>query len=327
MFHLSFFVLLFGVMYNLAGGFTAFVNIVEGDSVVEARPSYDQIEEGVLFSSQAHKGFEVKVDTFNATYYNDGRPADFVSPPRSSTGGKKVAAKDIRVNQYLAYQDVKFYQANYGWAPVIQVTDPNGKLIYDSPVVFFGDPTLSNGVMKVPAAGPPGQQLGARMFFVPDLQGDAQNATAGTANPDNPAISMIMFQGDLHADRVQNVYDIDVTQMKTVWQGGLLLGQTAQIPGGYRVTFARLARYTGLQVTYAPGLPIIYGSFVLMLGGLVIRLYLRPVLEWRRARQQAGVVPRPAPEQVPRPPEFEPAPGRPAPEILQASDPTEEWRA
>ena len=312
-FHLSFFVLLLGVMYNLAAGFTAFVNVVEGDSVVEARPSYDQIEEGVLFNPSAHKGFEVKVDKFNASYYNDGRPADFVSHTEVFDQGNKVAAKDIRVNQYLAYNDVKFYQANYGWAPVIQVTDPSGKLIYDSPVVFFGDPQLSNGVMKVPAAGPPGQQLGARMFFVPDLQGDAQNPHAGTANPDNPAVSMIVFQGDLHADRVQNVYDIDVSQMKTLWQGGLHLGQTAQLPGGYRVSFPRLARYTGLQVTYAPGLPIIYTSFVLMLGGLLIRLYLRPVLEWRRARQQAGAVPRPAPEQVPRPPGLEPAPGRPAP--------------
>jgi cytochrome c biogenesis protein len=293
-FHLSFFVLLFGVLFNLAAGFTAFVNVVEGDSVVEARPSYDQIEEGALFNPNAHKGFEVKVDNFKASYYTDGRPADFVSTTEVFDQGKKVAQKDIRVNQYLSYDDVKFYQASYGWAPVIQVTDPNGKLIYDSPVVFFGDPTLSNGVMKVPAAGPPGQQLGARMFFVPDLQGNAQNATAGTANPDNPAISMIMFQGDLHADRVQNVYDIDVTAMKTVWQGGLLLGQTVQIPGGYSVTFARLARYTGLQVTYAPGLPIIYSSFVLMLGGLVIRLYLRPVLEWRKARRKKAVL-EPAP--------------------------------
>jgi cytochrome c biogenesis protein ResB len=79
-----------------------------------------------------------------------------------------------------------------------------------------------------------------------------------------------------------------------VWQGGLLLGQTVQIPGGYSVTFARLARYTGLQVTYAPGLPIIYSSFVLMLGGLVIRLYLRPVLEWRKARRKKAVL-EPAP--------------------------------
>ncbi|MFY9613852.1 MAG: cytochrome c biogenesis protein ResB [Candidatus Dormiibacterota bacterium] len=309
-FHLSFFVLLFGVLFNLAAGFTAFVNVVEGDSVVEARPSYDQIEEGVLFNPSAHRGFEVRVDKFNATYYNDGRPSDFVSHTEVFDQGKKVAEKDIRVNEYLAYDDVKFYQANYGWAPVIQVYDPAGKLIYDQPVVFFGDPQLSNGVMKVPAAGPPGQQLGARMFFVPDLQGGGQDTRAGTANPNNPAISMILFQGDLHANRVQNVYDLDVSQMKTLWQGGLLLGQTVQVPGGYRVSFARLARYTGLQATYAPGLPIIYGAFVLMLGGLLVRLYLRPVLEWQQARRrQAQAVNPTTPQGV----VLGPAPGRSSP--------------
>src|SRR5207302_8672267 len=177
-------------------------------------------------------GYEVRVDRFNATYYNSGKPADFVTHAEVFDHGRKVAEKDIRVNQYLSYQDVKFYQASYGWAPVIQVFDPTGKLVYDSPVVMFGDPAFSNGVLKIPASGLPGQQLGARMFFAPDVQGDAQNAQAGSANLVNPALSMIFFQGDLHADRVQNVYDLDVTAMKELWQGGLFVGQTAQLPGG-----------------------------------------------------------------------------------------------
>jgi len=46
-FHLSFFVLLAGILYGKAAGFSAFVNVIEGQSVVEARPSYDQIEEGL----------------------------------------------------------------------------------------------------------------------------------------------------------------------------------------------------------------------------------------------------------------------------------------
>jgi cytochrome c biogenesis protein len=286
-FHLSFFVLLLGVLYNLAGGFTAFVNVVEGDSVVEARPSYDQIEEGLLYNPTSHRGFEVRVDRFNASYYNSGKPSDFVTHAEVFDQGRKVAEKDIRVNQYLAYNDVKFYQASYGWAPVVQVTDPNGKVVFDSPVVMFGDPAFSNGVLKIPAAGAPGQQLGARMFFAPDIQGTAQNPVAGTANLVNPGLSMIFFQGDLHADRVQNVYDLDVTAMKELWQGGLFVGQSARLPNGYLVSFARVARYTGLQVTYAPGLPIIYASFALMLGGLLVRLYLRPLLEWRLRRRRA----------------------------------------
>ena len=286
-FHLSFFVLLAGVAYNLAGGFTAFVNVIEGDSVVESRSSYDQVEEGLIFNPNQHRGYEVKLDRFNASYYTNGKPSDFVSHVEVLDQGRKVKEQDIRVNEYMAYRDVKFYQANYGWAPVLQVTTVDGRKVFDAPVIFFGDQSFANGVLKVPAAGPPGEQLGARMFFAPDVQGDALNAHAGSANLVDPAVSFAFFKGDLHSDRAANVYDIDVTAMKQIWTGAIRLGETAVLPDGSRVTFARVARYSGFQVTYAPGLPIIYTAFVLMLGGLLVRLYLRPLIEWRARRRAA----------------------------------------
>ena len=283
-FHLSFFVLLAGILYGKAAGFTAFVNVVEGQSVVEARPSYDQIEEGLLFGADQHKGYEVRVDRFNASYYSNGKPKEFVSHVEVFDQGRKVTEKDIRVNDYLEYRDVKFYQASYGWAPVIQVTDPRGNKVFDSPVNFFGDPQLQNGILKVPAAGPPGQQLGALMFFAPDLQQGASGSTAGTANANNPAVLFRFFKGDLQADRTQNVNELDTTRMSQIWTGGVLMGQTATLPGGYQVTFPQLLRYTGLQATDDPGVPVIWFSFVLMLGGLMVRLYLAPLLQTREAR-------------------------------------------
>ncbi|MFN2464415.1 MAG: cytochrome c biogenesis protein ResB, partial [Candidatus Dormibacteria bacterium] len=288
-FHLSFFVLLAGVLYNLAGGFTAYVNVIEGDSVVDARSSYDQIEEGALFANR-HRGFEVKVDSFHATYYRDGRPSDFVTHASVIDGGRVQKSQDIRVNQYLAYGDTKFYQASYGWAPVVRVTDATGRVLFNAPVIFFGEPNFAHGIIKVPAAGPPDEQLGARIFFAPDIQDAGNSARAGSANLLNPGMSLAVFKGDLHANRVSNVYDIDVSGMRQIWSGGLLAGQSADLPGGYRVSFPRVLRYTTLQVTNAPGLPVIYASFVLMLGGLMVRLYLRPLLEWRAARA-AGAAP------------------------------------
>ncbi|MEA2645001.1 MAG: cytochrome c biosis protein [Chloroflexota bacterium] len=314
-FHLSFFVLLAGVAYNLAGGFTAFVNVIEGDSVVESRSSYDQVEEGLLFNPIEHRGYEVKLDRFNAAYYADGRPSDFVSHVEVLDQGRKVKEQDIRVNEYMAYRDVKFYQANYGWAPVIQVTDPSGRKVFDAPVIFFGAQEFANGILKVPAAGPPGEQLGARMFFAPDVQGDSVNAHAGSANLVNPAVSFAFFKGDLHADRAANVYDLDVSGMKQLWTGALRQGETSVLPDGSRVTFARVDRYSGFQVTYAPGLPVIYTAFVLMLGGLLVRLYLRPLLEWRIRRQRLARQAAPVldtPPALPAP-KLDQSPGRSAP--------------
>jgi len=72
--------------------------------------------------------------------------------------------------------------------------------------------------------------------------------------------------------------------MSQIWTGGVLMGQTATLPGGYQVTFPQLLRYTGLQATDDPGVPVIWFSFVLMLGGLMVRLYLAPLLQTREAR-------------------------------------------
>jgi cytochrome c biogenesis protein len=285
-FHLSFFVLLTGILWGKAAGFTAYVDVIEGQSVVEARPSYDQIEEGILFATDQHKGFEVRVDQFNVSYFTDGRPQDFVSHVEVFDRGVKVDEKRIRVNDYLSYQDIKFYQASYGWAPVIRVFDPQSKKVFDGPVVFFGDPKLSNGVVKVPAAGPPGKQLGALMFLIPDLQQTPAGAQAGSANPLNPALAVRLYQGDLQADRAQNVYQLDTTRMNQIWKGGIQLGESTVLPGGYRMEFSRLSRYTGLQVTNDPGLPIIWASFALMLGGLMVRLYLAPLLATMEKRKR-----------------------------------------
>jgi cytochrome c biogenesis protein len=286
LFHASFFVLLGGVLFGKAAGFTAFVNVIEGQSVVEARASYDQMEEGLLVSADQHQGFEVKVDRFNVAYYGDGRPRDFVSHVEVFDGGQKVDERDVRVNEYLEHNGVKFYQANYGWAPVVQVTAPDGRRVFDGPIVFFGDPARADGVMKIPAAGPPPNQLGARMFFVPDLEQDSRGLHAGSADLKNPALDFLFFKGDLHAGRVQNVYDIDVTSMKQLGTMILGVGQTQTLPNGYTVAFPRVLRYTGLQVTDDPGVPIIWVAFGLGFLGLLVRLYLRPLLEEISRRRQ-----------------------------------------
>jgi cytochrome c biogenesis protein len=294
-FHLSFFVLLAGVVWGKADGFTAFVNVLEGQSVVEARASYDQVEEGLLVHEQDHRGFQVRVDSFDASYYDDGRPRDFVSHVEVFDGGQRVDEKDIRVNQYLDREGVKFYQASYGWAPYISVVSPSGRKLFDGPVLFFGDQTLSNGILKVPGAGPPPEQLGALMFLVPDLRvADDGSLTAGTAEARNPVLQLRVFRGDLQADRAQNVYELDTSRMQQYWVGQAALGESAVLPNGDRISFDRLAQYTGLQVTYDPGLPIIWSAFALMLGGLLVRLYVRPLLEARQ-RRRAAATSRPGP--------------------------------
>src|ERR1700674_1936259 len=147
-FHASFFILLVGVIYGKAAGFVGNAAVVEGDSFVEARANYDNLSEGKLASD--HAGFQVKVDSFSATYWPTGAPKDFTSQVRIYDSGRLVDTRSIQGNHYVEYRGVKIYQAGYGWAPTLRIEAPDGRVLEDAATIFVGDPQFANGVIKVP---------------------------------------------------------------------------------------------------------------------------------------------------------------------------------
>src|SRR5947207_11479232 len=167
-FHASFFILLVGVIYGKAAGFVGNAAVVEGDSFTEARANYDNLSEGRLATE--HAGFQVKVDSFSASYWASGSPRDFTSRVRIYDGGRLVEAKNIQVNHYVEYTGAKIDQAGYGWPPTLKIETPDGRVVKDGPTIFVGDPQFANGVFKAPSAGPAEQQLGATAIFIPHPQ-------------------------------------------------------------------------------------------------------------------------------------------------------------
>jgi cytochrome c biogenesis protein len=277
-FHLSFFILLAGIVYGKATGFVGTVAVVEGDRFVEAPASYDSLQEGIWLGR--HQGFEVQVDSFQARYHPSGLPADFVSHVRVFDRGREQMVKDVRVNQYLGYQGVKLYQQSYGWAPAITVTAPDGRVVAEGAVIFGGSPEVATGVVKAPAAGAPPEQVGLQAFLYPDPVLDGVRLRPVSPNPRNPLLVLHLFKGDLHLDRPQRVFDLDTSALSLQWRGALSPGETIQTPDGYRLTFADLKPYTVFGVKRDPGVPIVYGAFALGISALLLSLYL-PLLARR----------------------------------------------
>ena len=271
-FHGSFFILLFGVIYGKAGGFVGNAAVVEGDSFVEARANYDNLSEGIL--STEHAGFQVMVDSFSATYWASGAPKDFTSRVRIYDGGKLVESKNIQVNHYVDYQGIKIYQAGYGWAPTLKIETPDGRVVEDAPTIFVGDPQFANGVFKAPSAGPGNQQLGATAIFMPDPQISSQAISPGSPQLRNPLLLVRLYRGDLHLNRPQNVYSLDTGNMDLRWRGALRVGDSVVTPDGYRLSFTGLKQYTDLTINKDPGIPIVLSSFGIGLAALLISLYL-----------------------------------------------------
>ncbi len=314
LFHTSFFLLLVAVVWGKATGFQGLVALPEGQSFTEARSGYDQLQEGLLFNGQ-HTGFTMRLNSFQATYAPSGEASDYVSNVTVVDHGRAVMNKAIRVNDFLSYDGINVYQQDYGWAPEIVVRNPRGSVVFDGPIEFFGnDKTDQTGVLKVPDFGYtiPGYsqalQVGARMAIFPDarlipaITGsgalDTTQTQFGPGGPTarNPVIDLQLFIGDLGLNngQPQDVNSLDTDAMQPYFADAhvvpLALGQTLpfQLPGAggktaqFSITFASLHQYSLFQVGKDSGVLLVYATFVLVMVGLLTKLYLRPYLERRR---------------------------------------------
>ena len=326
-FHTSFFLLLVAVVWGKSTGYQGLVTLVEGQSFTDTPAGYDQLQQGLLFNGQ-HAGFTMRLNSFHASYASSGEASDYVSNVTVLDHGHTVETKDIRVNDFLGYDGVNVYQQDYGWAPVMVVTNPQGQTVYSGPIQFFDDPTQqgnkaeSVGVLKVPDFGytiPGGSQpvqLGARIALFPDAKVVPQIGAGGTIDPTltqygpgglsprNPVIELQLFVGDLglNSGQAQNVNVLDTDRMQPYFSDAHVVAvplggsYTFAMPGAngqqlpFTVSFAKLQQYSLFQVNKDSGVPLIYATFVMVMVGLLTKLYARPLLERRAKRRGGGAI-------------------------------------
>ena len=337
LFHSSFFLLLIAVVWGKATGFEGIATVTEGERVTEARTGFDTLREGFLFDGH-HAGYQVGLNRFHATYATTGAPTDFVSNVTVYDHGRAVETRDIRVNDFLGYRDVDFYQQDYGWAPHLVVRNPAGRTVYDGRVQLFGnDKSAQTGVLKVPDFGYriPGAsrplQLGAKLVIFPDARTRQRVGDGGAIVPDatgyapggqearNPVLLVQLFVGDLGLDpggrrtspsstprrcRRTSATAAACRSRSPTRSASPSPAPTARAPDAacFTLAFPDLRQYSLFHVKRDNGVPLVYASFVLVMVGLLTKLYLRPLLELRRRRRRAPVaVPLPEAAPIPAP--------------------------
>ena len=179
------------------------------------------------------------------------------------------------VNGKLVHKGVKFYQSSYGWAPRVKVA--RGKqMLVDAPLIFFGQAESASGVIKIPQA-----DVGVEVWFLPDLREDQSGVFGGSPYLKNPHLLMRVYKGDLRANMPQNVYQLDTSQMQMVGQGAVKLNESSELPGtDLTVSFPEIKEWSGFQVAYDPGVPIVYFAFTLAMIGLMISFYISQRRAW-----------------------------------------------
>ncbi|MFL6106013.1 MAG: cytochrome c biogenesis protein ResB [Marmoricola sp.] len=303
LFHLSVLIVLVGFASGSLLGYKGGVIVVTGGQFANVASQYDEFDPGTLFDEKNLQPFSFKLTDFKVKFIDQGRETGMAQKFSAGldyrTGpGATLRHTRIQVNHPLSVDGSKVYLIGHGYAPNVTVRDADGTIAYSGPVVFTPEDSSfrSSGVIKVPDASP--KQLGFRGEFYPTY-GFTMATGPFSAFPDakNPALSMLVYSGDLGMDSgvPQSVYALDLTKLEQVRSGGkpfrvdLALGKTVQLPDGLgSITFNGVDRFVKLQVSRNPGGWIALLGMVLALSGLLGSLFIRPRRIWVSVRREGG---------------------------------------
>ncbi len=326
LFHSSFFLLLVAVIWGKATGYQGLVTLTQGQEFTNTPAGYDTLQQGLLFNGN-YAPFTLRLNSFEATYASNGEASNYVSNVSVYDRGKKVETKNILVNDFLSVDNVNIYQQDYGWAPTIVVKNPQGQTVYDGSIQFFddsnnvGNKAIGDGVLKVPdfnytiSGASQAVQLGAKMSFFPDATVIPSVSSSGSINPTaiqygpggvaprNPVIEMQLYVGNLglNSGTPQNVNQLNTADMTPYFSDAqvmaITMGQTLQLPidtkngksVDFSISFPSVTQYSLFQVNDDQGVLLVYTAFILIMTGLLTKLYLRPFLERRQRKRRQPV--------------------------------------
>jgi cytochrome c biogenesis protein len=221
-------------------------------------------------------GLSIRNNGFVDVYYDDGRARDYYSDLTILHDGQPVKTGRLRVNSPLSYGGVSLHQATYGQAAKFTITDAaTGATRWDNsiPIYVSDDRTF------------------ARQFT--DALGEFE--PTGVQRLDDLGITVRLVSSAGSQDEKIGVGQMAIAVFDNravkaaagpIGTGKLDPGGAVTI-GGLTFTFQREVRFTGLQITHNPGLPVIVAAAAMIFFSIMVTFYL----PHRRVR--ALVVPQP----------------------------------
>ena len=267
--HISVIIIFIGALIGSFWGFKGYIQIAEGQSTNKI----GLINKPLLrhFGDEVPMDFQIRCDKFELKMYEGSQmPSDYLSDLTVLDGGKEVMHKKIRVNDPLEYKGIRFFQSSYGVAPgmatVVLRAVPRGgqgqvrdyNLQKDKPVQMEGgEYTLVMDQVAPDVAMGPNNQLVA--------QSD-QFKGRGAA-----VVKFLDANGNTVDDAVILNEEPDSQPKKVPFTLGIM-----NYKGPY---------YTGLQVTYDPGVWVVWTGCTLMVLGIMIAFFTYHKRVWIRLQR------------------------------------------
>jgi cytochrome c biogenesis protein len=176
--HISLLLILLGAIIGSVYGYKDFRGIYVG---------------GTLTVPQAD--FKLKLDKFWIEYYDTGQIRQYNSLLTVIEDGREVLTKQIWVNEPLYYKGIRFYQSSFGtaWdkidnAKIALVNKDDGNRLGPEITINWDELT------KLPDSPYSVKLIGYTADFAYDER--TNQVFSKTAEPDNPAISIEVYEGD-----------------------------------------------------------------------------------------------------------------------------------
>ena len=242
--HLSILILAVGAVYGGIMGFKGFVAITEG-TAVDRVPLRGK-------NSAIKLPFTLQCDNFEVLYYpGTQQPKDYYSDLTVFRDGQAQLTKRIEVNHPLIVDGIYFYQSSYGVdrssTVTLQVLDPAGN-------VASPDITVAAG-QRFNVMGDPST------YIVEEL---IPSITAG-----RPGVKIAQTRGNSHRD----FYLLEAAPDRDRGRGGSVY---------FRIKSTNIREYTGLQVAWDPGVPVVWLACVVMILGLYMAFFVPHKRVWVR---------------------------------------------
>ncbi len=237
--HLSIIFLLIGALIGAFLGFKGNLNLNEGQSA-----------DSVMIPNQKFEkkfGFTIKCNTFIVKFYDTGMPEEFKSSISIIEDNKEIFKKDIIVNDPLRYKSINFFQANYGVSSAdnldLEINSHKSKMIYHQKVKL-------DESFKLPENG--GEFTLIKYIPQFDFKGHnlGESFIGKLTKPDGKEFMVVMPTRFPTFDKMRK-------------------GDFSFIADTFEKKY-----YTGLQVTYDPGVIFVYIGFVLMIAGCMVTFFM-----------------------------------------------------
>ncbi|WP_235498532.1 cytochrome c biogenesis protein ResB [Frankia sp. R43] len=315
-FHIALVVMLAGVGLGSWFGYQGSVLVITGNGFANTLIAYDTYSGGALVDPVDLPPFSMTLDTFEATYQDNGQPADFradVTYAEDLDSPTKTAT--VRVNHPLKVGNAKIYLVGHGYAPHFVLRDKAGEVVWESyvPCTPRDGMFTSTCTVKIPDTGLPAtgalkepQQLAFSGVFTPTTvlkpgHGYVSTYPAATA----PGLTITGFVGNLHLNEgiPQNVYTVDTRDMTqftmTGPAGENLIAQVVApnnpkqrtltgLPGGLSLEVDGVREFATFQTKSDPYKGLVLGASIAIIAGLIASLRVRRRRVWVRATPLAG---------------------------------------